>query len=114
MRIPVAPSAPGRTPRGDELRQSYEEQLRSKERAIRQRQELWDRLARLIHAANDAWLTSAPHEQPLRLEVKPNSDLPDRLYDLGLDLVETGTAERIEGGKFVPVICYRFQIPLPR
>jgi hypothetical protein len=41
-----------------------------------------------------------------------HSELADRLFDLGYDLMPAGSAERIKGGKFLPVTCYTFTIPL--
>jgi hypothetical protein len=114
VRIPV-PSAPGRTARDPELRKSFEEQLRAKQAAIKQQQELWGRLARFVHA-NGGWLTSAPGERPLRVEMPVHSELADRLFDLGYDLhpADGITGERVVGGTILPTVRFQFQVSIPR
>ena len=78
--------------------------------AFKRHKELFGSLAWLARM-NAAWITSSPGERWLRLEAEPHSDLPDRLLDAGYHLQEIGTAERIEAGKILPVLCFRFQIP---
>jgi hypothetical protein len=62
----------------------------------RARRELW---ANINHTARvcGAWVTSPPHDDCVRLEVLPDSDLPERLRAAGLDLKLIGNSERLVG-----------------
>ena len=104
-RIPV-PSGPGRTIK---VGQSFEQQIAAKEEATRKRRELFDALARFIHA-NHEWLVSGPHEQVLRVETRPDDDLIDRLAERGLNPRLIGSATKVVGGKFIPIHCYNLTI----
>ncbi len=95
-------------------RQQFFERERQRAAAAEKRREMWDRLSRFIHNGNGAWLVSAPHDPLLRIEVREGSEVVDRLFDAGFDVIAAGTNTRIEGGKFLPVRVYEFQIPLPR
>jgi hypothetical protein len=107
-RIPV-PSAPGRIARTDEMRQNFEAELRAKEAAIAKRRELFNALSHFV-SAKGAWLVSSPGDT-VRIEAKPDSEVPDLLSDRGLNLTPAGTGTRIEGGRFVPVCIYTFRLP---
>jgi hypothetical protein len=48
------------------------------------------------------------------VEIRPESELADQLHDLGYNLRQAGTNERIVGGRFTAVLVYQFQIPMPR
>jgi hypothetical protein len=89
---------------------SIDEQIKAKEEATKKRRELWSAINSFV-GRNGGWLVSAPHDPWLRIETRQDSELSDRLYDLGYDLRSTGTSERIIGGLFVPVACYAFTIP---
>ncbi len=106
----IQPKDPRETQKKIEARKAEEERRAA---AFKRHKQLFDSLARLARM-NAAWITSPPGEQWLRLEAEPHSELPDKLHDAGFCLHETGTAERIEGGKILPVLCFRFQIPTPR
>ncbi len=106
IRIPV-PSGPGRTV---EIGQGFEEQIKAKEEATRKRRELFDALARFIRN-NHGWATSAPGHSSLRLEAKPDSDLPDLLIDRGFTLQPLGTDSRNEAGVITPVCVYDLRLP---
>ncbi len=92
-------------------RQAYYEQIKAKAALSEKYKALWSGLNDFIHR-NGGWLVSLPSEQWLRMEARQDSELPDKLYDLGYDLQPAGSNTRIEGGQFVPVACYTFTIPL--
>ena len=90
------------------------EQKRKFDIATNEKQrELWHALNNYI-SRHGGFLISPPAEKYLRVEIPQYSALADGLHDLGYDLREAGTGERIVGGKFLPTRIFRFQIPLPR
>jgi hypothetical protein len=113
-RIPV-PSAPGRIARTEEQRQSFEAGLKAKAALSEKYKAIWSALAVFIHR-NGGWLTSAPGERPLRVEIPVHSELADRLFDLGYDLhpADGITGERVVGGKIMQTVRFQFQIPISR
>jgi hypothetical protein len=108
-RIPV-PSAPGRKGRTEEMRRSFEEQIKTKEAAAARRRELHDTLVRFVNA-NRGWVVSAVPGRPIRIETPPDSDLIDKLAERGFDLRPTGTGTRIEGGFITPICIYTLRLP---
>ena len=109
----AAPAPKIRQGSDTKVRRNFEEQLKLNAVAARKRRELFDGLSRFARM-NGAWLISSPNEKWLRLEARPDSELPDKLHDAGFNLHEISTDERIEGGKFLLVRVFGFQIPLPR
>jgi hypothetical protein len=89
---------------------NFEAELKQQTAAIAKRRELERALSRVVQAGG-GWLTSPPGASVLRIEARPGSDLPDRLYDAGFDLRPAGTAEKLWGGKILPVNCFSFKIP---
>jgi hypothetical protein len=106
--IPVPTERKGSDPKA---RRNFEAELKAKAALSEKYKALWSALNAFIHR-NGGWLVSLPYERCLRLEARQDSELPDKLYDLGYDLKLTGSNTRIEGGCFLPVSVYQFQIPL--
>jgi hypothetical protein len=98
--IPV-PSGPGRTVK---IGRSFEEQIKDKEEATRKRRALFDALARFVRTNNKGWVTSLPGVMPMRIECRPDSELPDLLDNF--DLRPLGTSSRLEGGLITPVLVF--------
>jgi hypothetical protein len=105
-RIPV-PSGPGRTIK---IGQTFEQQIKSKEEAIRKRQELLGVLSHFVRG-NGGWVTSPPNGSSLRIEVPPDGEVADLLAEKGFDLRPLGSGSRIEGGVIRPVLIYALQLP---
>ncbi len=113
-RIPV-PSAPGRIGRTEEMRRSFEEQIRAKEAAAAKRRELFNALSHFVQASRAGWVTSPPGDSPIRIEALPDGDLIDQLLDRGFNIQSLGTGEHIDGGFIRPVCLYALHLPpLPR
>jgi hypothetical protein len=89
---------------------NFEDEIKRKQAEAAKRRELQTALGRFIHT-NGGWLVSSPSEAVLRIEARPDSDLPDKLFDLGFQLRPAGTGERIWGGRILPVSIFTFQIP---
>ena len=89
---------------------SLEDQIKAKTAANEKRKELWGALSLFI-SRNGGYLISPPHVKRLLVEVPQFSELPDKLLDLGYQLMPAGSNTRIIGGQFVPVACYAFTIP---
>ena len=89
--------------------QDFEAELKAQTAAIAKRRALIEAINRFVRAPG-AWLVSAPGDV-LRIEAKPDSEVPDLLSDRGLNLTPAGTGTRIEGGRFVPVCIYTFRLP---
>ena len=88
---------------------NFEAELKQQTAAIAKRRALFDAISRFVRA-HGAWFVSAPGDT-VRIEAKPDSEVPDLLSDKGFALQSLGTGTRIEGGKFVPVLIYRLHIP---
>ena len=88
---------------------NFEAELKEQTAAIAKRRALLDAINRFVKA-HGAWFVSAPGDT-VRIEAKPDSEVPDLLSDKGFALQSLGTGTRIEGGKFVPVLIYRLHIP---
>ena len=108
MTAPTPTTRKGSTP---EERRNFETQLKAKAALSDKYKAVWSGLNHFIHR-NGGWLVSLPHERCLRMEARQDSELPDKLYDLGYDLKLVCSNTRIEGGWFLPVSVYQFQIPL--
>src|SRR6516164_7656277 len=93
--IPVPTERKGSDPKA---RRNFEAELKAKAALSEKYKALWSALNAFIHR-NGGWLVSLPYERCLRLETRQNSKL-------------TGSNTRIEGGCFLPVSVYQFQIPL--
>jgi hypothetical protein len=81
--------------------------------AMKQQRELFGALAKFIHGRR-GFLVSSPADPDLRIEVEQYSELPDELESLGYSLRPAGSSERIIQDRIVPVLIYKFSIPLPR
>jgi hypothetical protein len=91
---------------------NFEGQIKAKVAATENRKLLWQALNQFI-SRNGGYLISPPHIKRLLIEVPQYSELPDKLLDLGYQLAPAGAnTTRIIGGRFVPVTCYSFTIPL--
>ena len=88
---------------------NFEAELKQQTAAIAKRRALFDAISRFVRA-HGAWLVSAPGDV-LRIEAKPDSEVPDLLSDQGFALQALGTGTRIEGGRFVPVCIYAVRVP---
>ncbi len=77
---------------------------------LQRRKRLFDALSVFIRK-HGGWLTSAPHERWLRVEVPENSTLPAQLYELGYDPQRDGTNTRVTPEGFTPVNVFVFAIP---
>jgi hypothetical protein len=88
-----------------------ENEMKRKQAEAAKRRELESTLGRFIQQYG-GWLVSAPGAPVLRVEARPGSDLPDRLYDAGFDLMPSGTGQKLWGGKMLPVNCFSFKIPV--
>ena len=91
---------------------NFEAELKQQTAAIAKRRALLDAINRFVRG-HGAWLVSAPGDV-LRIEAKPDSEVPDLLSDRGFALQALGTGSRIEGGVIRPVCIYNLRIPLPR
>jgi hypothetical protein len=87
----------------------FEAELKQQTAAIAKRRALINAINHFVRA-NGAWLVSSPGDV-LRIEAKPDSEVPDLLSDKGLALQSLGTGTRIEGGKFLPVCIYALRVP---
>lgn len=94
-----------------EERKRYYERERERAAAAEKRKELFDALNHLCRSNDRGWLTSVAGDASLRIECRPDSELPDLLVDRGFDLQSLGTSTRIEGGKFLPVCVYALHLP---
>jgi hypothetical protein len=106
----AVPSAPGRTARTEQMRQSFDDQIKAREAAAEKRKALWSAVNHFCRTNNKGWLVSAPGA-PMRFECAPDSELPDLFIDRGFEVQSLGTGTRIEGGKFLPVCIYSLLIP---
>jgi hypothetical protein len=107
MVIPVPTERKGSDPKA---RKNFEEQIKLDIAVNEKRKQLWSAL-NLFIARNGGYLISPPHAKRLLVEVPQYSELPDKLLDLGYQLMPAGSNTRIIGGQFVPVVCYAFIIP---
>jgi hypothetical protein len=88
----------------------FEAELKQQTAVTARQRALWDGICRFVHV-NRGWVTSTASEKLMRIEVRPDSDLIDKLTDRGFKLQAMGTSSRIEGGIITPVCIYNLHLP---
>jgi hypothetical protein len=91
----------------------FNERIRRERAAEQKRKDLWNALHHFVRSNNRGWITSPPGDPSVRIECKPDSELPDFLAER-FDLQSLGTGTRIEGGKFTPVCIFGLRLSLEK